>query len=232
MSNTLPAIFNWSGGKDSALALYHLLNQNTDFDIKYLLTSVNQHYRRVSMHGVRIELLEQQATQIGIPLRMIELPETLSMDEYSNLMRNTLTKFQEEGINHAVFGDIFLEDLRVYREQQLAQVAMQAVFPLWGRPTKEILLEFIAKGFQAVVVCVNAKHLDKSFVGRLLDKSFLEDLPATVDPCGENGEYHSFVFDAPIFKNPIPFQKGEIVERKFADNAGVFDTQFYYLDLY
>ncbi|MFY7787532.1 MAG: diphthine--ammonia ligase [Thermoflexibacteraceae bacterium] len=232
MSNAIPTLFNWSGGKDSALALYHLLQQKNKYDIKSLLTSVNQHYRRVSMHGVRITLLEQQAAQIGIPLHKIELPETLSMDEYSQLMQQTLEQFQAANIHHAAFGDIFLEDLRTYREQQLAKVGMQAVFPLWGKPTKEVLLEFIEKGFQAVIVCVNAKYLDPSFLGRLLDKSFLEDLPPNVDICGENGEYHSFVFDAPIFNQPIPFTKGEIVEKKFADNAGVFDTQFYYLDLY
>ncbi|TGE10653.1 diphthine--ammonia ligase [Hymenobacter fodinae] len=205
---------NWSGGKDSALALYHAL-RNPQLHVKALLTSVNTHYQRVSMHGVRLELLEAQAQRIGLPLTQLRLPEMPDMAEYEAQMRATLAPLQEQGITHSVFGDIYLEDLRQYREQQLARVGMQAVFPLWQRPNAELLREYLALGFRAVVVCVNDRYLDQSFCGRLLDEDFLRDLPAGVDSCGENGEYHSFVFDAPYFSSPIPFERGELVRRTY-----------------
>lgn len=209
-----PALLNWSGGKDSALALYHAL-RNPALRVTTLLTSVNAHYGRVSMHGVRVELLEAQARRIGLPLTKLELPEMPSMAEYEHRMRATLAPLQAQGVQHSVFGDIYLEDLRLYREQQLAQVGMQAVFPLWQRPTAALLQEYLNLGFRAVVVCVNEKYLDSSFCGRLLDEEFLRDLPPGVDACGENGEYHSFVFDAPYFSSPIPFQRGEVVRRTY-----------------
>ncbi len=225
------AIFNWSGGKDSSLALYEVL-QKQEYKISYLLTSVNTSYNRVSMHGVRIELLEQQAKEIGIPLKQIRLPEMPSMEDYNREMFTIMKQFKDERIDYSIFGDIFLEDLKLYREQQLAQAGMQGVFPIWKRDSTELIHEFIAKGFKAILVCVNEKYLAKSFAGRLIDESFLKDLPTNVDPCGENGEYHSFVFDGPIFKNPIPFKTGEVVYRKY-DKGAVdnFDTGFFYLDL-
>ena len=225
------AIFNWSGGKDSSLALYEVL-QKGEYQISYLLTSVNTAYNRVSMHGVRIELLEQQAKEIGIPLKQIRLPEMPSMEDYNREMFTTIKHFKDEGIDYSIFGDIFLEDLKLYREKQLAQAGMQGVFPIWKRDSTELIQEFIAKGFKAILVCVNEKYLDQSFAGRMIDESFLKDLPANVDPCGENGEYHTFVFDGPIFKNPIPFTKGQVVYRMY-DKGAVdnFDTGFYYQDL-
>ncbi|SNR39059.1 Dph6-related ATP pyrophosphatase [Hymenobacter mucosus] len=239
-----PAIFNWSGGKDSALALYHTL-RTTQLRIETLFTSVNSQYQRVSMHGVRRELLEAQTQRIGLPLTTLELPETPSMTEYDDLMRAALAPWQARGVSHAVFGDIYLEDLRRYREEQLAKVGMQAVFPLWQRPTADILREYLDLGFRAVVVCVNEKYLDASFCGRLLDEDFLRDLPAGVDACGENGEYHSFVFDTPYFSSPISFQRGDIVRRTYQPAASTspdsdeaapsapspFDTGFWYCDL-
>lgn len=225
------AIFNWSGGKDSSLALFDVL-KNHGYDISYLMSSVNAHYGRVSMHGVRVELIEQQAAEIGIPLRQLRLPEMPSMEDYNREMYIIMQGFKKEGIDYSIFGDIFLEDLKIYREGQLAKVGMQGVFPIWKRDTTELVKEFIAKGFKAVLVCVNEKQLDKSFAGRLIDESFLNDLPKNVDPCGENGEYHSFVFDGPIFKNPIPVKLGEVVYRKYDKGESEnFDTGFYYQDL-
>ncbi|GGG56708.1 diphthine--ammonia ligase [Hymenobacter glacieicola] len=240
-----PALLNWSGGKDSALALYHAL-RNPGLQVTTLLTSVNAHYGRVSMHGVRVELLEAQARRIGLPLTKLELPEMPDMAEYEQRMRATLAPLQAQGIQHSIFGDIYLEDLRRYREQQLAQLGMQAVFPLWQRPAADLLREYLDLGFRAVVVCVNEKFLDSSFCGRLLNEEFLRDLPAGVDACGENGEYHSFVFNAPYFSSPIPFERGELVRRTYqapASSAATcpgpddepanspFATGFWYCDL-
>lgn len=225
------AIFNWSGGKDSSLALYHILQQK-EYDIACLMASVNAHYNRVSMHGVRIALIQQQAASIGLPLRLLKLPEMPSMEDYNREMTTLMQGFKDEGIDYSIFGDIFLEDLKAYREGQLAKVAIQGVFPIWKRNTTELVKEFIDKGFKAVLVCVNEKYLDKSFAGRLIDESFLNDLPANVDPCGENGEYHSFVFDGPIFKTPVAFDEGEVVYRKYEqERSDNFDTGFFYLDL-
>jgi uncharacterized protein (TIGR00290 family) len=240
--NKTKAVFNWSGGKDSSLCLYHLLKQNA-YEITTLLTSVNEKFRRVSMHGVREELLEQQAKSIGLPLKTLMLPEMTSMPVYEDLLLKTWKEFKEEGITHSVFGDIFLEDLKKYREEQLARVNIQAVFPLWQKSTRYLIEEFIDLGFKAILVCINEKHLDHSFAGRIIDKDLLKDIPRSVDPCGENGEYHSFVFDGPIFKRPIAFETGEVVYRNykpvnsdkeedtcFSKNTH-YDTGFWYCDL-
>ncbi len=236
------AIFNWSGGKDSALALHKML-QSGEYEISSLLTSVNQNFQRISMHGVRLSLLYKQVESIGIPLKELLLPEMPSMEQYDAMMQDTLQDFKNQGIGYAVFGDIFLEDLRRYREEKLNSVGIEAVFPLWKIPSKSIIEDFIDSGFQAVVVCVNEKFLDKSFAGRLLDRDFIKDLPKGVDICGENGEYHSFVFDAPFFKTKIDFQIGETVYRNYGrvsekaeDNCGVdepkgYDTGFWFCDL-
>jgi uncharacterized protein (TIGR00290 family) len=208
------AYFNWSGGKDSALALYHIL-QNKTVDVELLLTTVNAQVNRISMHGVRVELLNIQAKSIGIPIREIKLPETISMHEYNALMHQSVTTLVNEKFRHTIFGDIFLEDLRKYREQQLAPFGLQAHFPLWQRNTKELLHEFLALGFKTVVVCVKSSMLDRAFAGRIIDKDFIKDLPNSVDPCGENGEFHTFVFDGPIFKSPVKFSIGERVYKEY-----------------
>jgi len=220
-------IFNWSGGKDSALCLYRLMALG-EYDVSCLLTSVNEHYRRISMHGVRVELLEQQAASIGISLVKMLVPEMPDMKTYETIMKETLTRLKNEGMEACIFGDIFLEDLRRYRENKLAEMNLKAVFPLWKIPTKQLIREFIDLRFKAVVVCVNDKFLDRSFVGRLIDDSFLEDLPSNVDPCGEYGEYHSFVYDGPIFKKPIAFTVGEIVYRKYSPTQQDEDSQYDY----
>lgn len=237
------ALFNWSSGKDSALALYKVL-QDPEFEISCLLTSVNQEFQRVSMHGVRIELLEQQAKSIGIPLEIMQIPEMPTMEVYESVMQLTLEKLKSQGITHSIFGDIFLEDLRKYREEKLAQMGFKGVFPLWQEPTHNLIQEFIGLGFKTIVVCVNERYLDKSFVGRIIDQDFINDLPNNVDVCGENGEFHTFTFDGPIFSKPIEFKIGEIVYRKYekpkedssnksCDSAATdaFDFGFWYCDL-
>jgi uncharacterized protein (TIGR00290 family) len=234
------SFFNWSGGKDSSLALYHLL-KDKNYSVEKLLTNISWQYGRISMHGVREELLEQQAHAIGISLQKLVLSDQPSMIEYEKYMAQTMHQLQQEEFTHSVFGDIYLEDLRIYRETQLAKVWMTAVFPLWKRNTAELIHEFIDLGFKAIVVCVNEKYLDKSFCGRIIDESFIEDLPENVDVCGENGEFHTFVFDGPVFKSRVNFCKGEIVHRKYPapkkqnDNcfqaAAVEDYGFYFCDL-
>lgn len=208
------AIFNWSGGKDSALALYHVL-KDEKFDITQLVTTVNSKYDRISMHGVRNELLTAQGKEIGLPIKRILLPESPSMDDYNAIMKEQLLDINKQQITHSIFGDIFLEDLRDYRENKLKEVGLKAVFPLWKRDTKEIVNEFIDLGFKTVVVCVKSELLGDDFTGRVIDKDFLKDLPKNVDPCGENGEFHTFVYDGPIFKNPIKFELGEKTFREY-----------------
>lgn len=208
------AIFNWSSGKDSAFALYKILNSN-QFEIVSLITSINERYRRVSMHGLSEELLEKQAESIGISLQKIMLPESPSIDEYNSIMNLTLKELKQKGITHSIFGDIFLEDLRKYREEKLNEVGLKAVFPLWKENTKDLIQEFLSLGFKTIVICVNENFLDKSFVGRIIDQQFIDDLPENVDPCGENGEFHTFTFDGPIFQFPIKFKIGEIIRKTY-----------------
>ncbi|WP_229599999.1 diphthine--ammonia ligase [Runella sp. SP2] len=223
-------LMNWSGGKDSALSLYHVL-QHPTMEVTQLLTTVNEAYGRVSMHGVREELLDQQAKAIGLPLVKLRLPETVSMEEYHHRMAETLTPLVASGITHSVFGDIFLEDLRQHREERLRPLGLTGVFPLWKRDSLELLNEFWAKGFQTIVVSVNGDVLDKSFCGRVLDADFVKDLPSHIDPCGENGEFHTFVFDAPYFSESIRFHIGETVEKTYhyttAEGTAITTTYFF-----
>ncbi len=207
-------IFSWSSGKDSALAFYHL-QKNNDFELSHLITTVNAHYDRVSMHGLRRELLEKQLASVGLPYSTIELPIAPSMSEYEDRMNTVLRQLKSKSHTHVAFGDIFLEDLRNYREQELAKQNLRAYFPLWNRDTTDLMHEFLSLGFKAIVVAINANLMDASFVGRVIDKQFLRDLPATVDPCGENGEFHTFCFDGPIFQYPIKFTLGDIVQKVY-----------------
>ncbi|BAP33604.1 ANH superfamily adenosine nucleotide alpha hydrolase [Chryseobacterium sp. StRB126] len=208
------ALFNWSSGKDSALALYKIVQEN-QYDVETLLTSINKEFQRISMHGVHVHLLEQQASLIGIPLTKMELPKEPSMEEYQEIMHTTMAEIQAQGITHSIFGDIFLEDLRQYREKQLNTIGMQAVFPLWKQDTSDLIREFLKLGFKTIVTCVNGTYLDKSFAGRIIDQQFLDDLPENIDPCGENGEFHTFTFDGPIFKSPVQFEIGETVKKTY-----------------
>jgi uncharacterized protein (TIGR00290 family) len=208
------AVFNWSGGKDSALALHYILQQK-EYHIETLLTSVNDTFNRVSMHGVRTELLHQQANSLDIPVLELRLPESPTMDVYNSILTKTNNTLKAQGIAHSIFGDIFLEDLKKYREEQLATVGIKAHFPLWKRNTKELVHEFIDLGFKTIVVCTKLELLGEEFVGEVITKDFLKELPKNVDPCGENGEFHTFVYDGPIFKKPIDFTIGEKVYKTY-----------------
>lgn len=224
------AIFNWSGGKDSALALYKVLEQG-DFKIEHLFTTISEKYERISMHGVRLELLKLQALSIGIPLDTLKIPSPASMKVYDNLMRIQNKWYKDQKFDYSIFGDIFLEDLRKYREDQLAKLDLKPVFPIWGQNTRDTVMEFINLGFKAITVSVDATKLDESFVGRIIDMDFLNDLPKNVDPCGENGEFHSFVYDGPIFQFPVEFEIGEKVLRKAGDENKAWSSAFWYCDL-
>jgi uncharacterized protein (TIGR00290 family) len=205
-------VFCWSGGKDSAMAL-HALGAEPGVRIAGLLTTVTEEYDRISMHGVRRALLEQQAESLGLPLHAVLIPPQCVNATYEARMKDALEQHLARGVRRVAFGDIFLEDLRVYREQNLAKVGMEAVFPIWKRDTRELARELIRLGFRAIAVCIDPRVLDSSFAGRELDESFFSDLPPGVDPCGENGEFHTFVFDGPIFRTPIRFRAGETVHR-------------------
>jgi len=198
-------VFNWSGGKDSTLALHHAL-QDPSLIIRNLLTTVNDGFDRVSMHGVRSSLLIEQAECIGIDLIQVRLPEMPGMDVYEKAMDKQMNALRQAGITHSIYGDIFLEDLRTYRENKLAEIGMQALFPLWKRNTKELIKEFLTLGYKTVVVCAQDGLAD--FCGRVIDDNFINDLPEGIDPCGENGEFHTFVFDGPIFKQPNSLYPG------------------------
>jgi uncharacterized protein (TIGR00290 family) len=214
--------FNWSSGKDSALALYHLL-QDERYSVDELITTVNSHFNRVSMHGLRKELLITQTGALNIKASLIELPEMPSMDVYEQKMLETVSRLKKDGFTHSAFGDIFLEDLRVYREDQLAKQNFKAVFPIWKRDTKVLLNEFLDLGFKTIIVCANSKYFNEDFVGTVIDKNFIDNLPEGVDPCGENGEFHTFCFDGPIFKKPIPFTIGDKVYREY-ENPNTDDS--------
>jgi uncharacterized protein (TIGR00290 family) len=205
-------LFCWSGGKDSAMAL-HVLQQDPHVRVAALLTTVTEGYDRISMHGVRRELLQQQAQSIGLPLHEVFIPQQCVNSIYEARMEDALRMRLAEGIRRVAFGDIFLEDLRAYREKNLARIGMTALFPLWKRDTRELIVYFHAEGFRSIAVCVDSRVLDPSFAGRELDRAFFEELPPQVDWCGEQGEFHTFAFAGPIFKKAVRFQAGERAER-------------------
>jgi uncharacterized protein (TIGR00290 family) len=207
-----PILFCWSGGKDSAMALHTLLTQK-QYRVTSLLTTVTEGYERISMHGVRCELLRQQAKSIGLPLHEVRIPPSCSNAIYEARMEEALATHFAKGVRTVAFGDIFLEDLRAYREKNLARVGMTALFPIWKRDTRELIQFFHAQGFRSVAVCIDGKLLARRFAGRELDDAFFAELPPGVDFCGENGEFHTFVFEGPIFQSPLRVRTGEIVER-------------------
>lgn len=212
-------LLSWSGGKDSAWAL-HVLSRSPDITVAGLLTTFNQASDRVAMHAVRRALIESQAERIGAPLWAVPLPWPCSNADYERIMADALQRAVSLGITGVVFGDLFLTEIRRYRERQLAGTDLEPIFPLWGLPTRELALEMIAAGLRAKLTCVDPRVLSPDFAGRDFDAALLADLPSTVDPCGENGEFHSFVYDGPMFRSPIPVAPGEIVERDgfvFAD---------------
>ncbi|BAJ50828.1 conserved hypothetical protein [Candidatus Caldarchaeum subterraneum] len=212
---------SWSGGKDSAMA-YHTLAAQEDLLIEFLITTYNESNNRSSMHGVRLDLIEMQAEKLGARLLKIPLPPNCSNETYSERMKTALQTLASEGINDVAFGDIFLEDVRRYREENLASVNFRGIFPLWGRDTKELAHEFLRLGFKAIICCVDTQQAPSWLIGREYSWELLENLPREVDPCGERGEFHTFVYDGPIFKEPIRIEKGEMVLR---------EGRFLFLDL-
>jgi uncharacterized protein (TIGR00290 family) len=214
------AVLSWSGGKDSSLALYET-SRNKEIEIVGLLTTITKGFDRISMHGVRRSLLLKQAESIGLPLYEVFIPKKSTNEIYEREMRSVLIKLKEDlSATTYLFGDIFLQDIREYREKNLSQIGMDAVFPLWGKNTRDLARYFISEGFRAVLCTLDPRELDPKFCGREFDDSFLSEIPSTVDPCGENGEFHTFVYEGPIFTNPIKIERGEVVERDgfyFAD---------------
>ncbi|HEY4155055.1 MAG TPA: diphthine--ammonia ligase [Puia sp.] len=224
MKNKTPVVLSWSGGKDSSYALHQLMNDER-YEICYLLSTINGMNKRLSMHGVREELMDIQAAAIGIPLIKTFVCKGTN-EEYEQQMGDSLRKLKAEGIHAIAFGDIFLEDLRSYRENQMRQVGMECLFPIWQKDTLGIVNDFIAKRFKAYTCCVNSSRLDESWCGRLIDEGFVKDLPPSADPCGENGEFHSFCFQGPVFKRPLSIITGEKVYKPMDRPAGDPDTHF------
>jgi uncharacterized protein (TIGR00290 family) len=221
MKERSPILLSWSGGKDSSLALYEI-QKSGKYEITSLITTVTEEYDRVSMHGLRTVLLEQQAESLNIPLEKVFISKNASNDEYESKFNEVLSRFKQSGIKEVVFGDLYLEDIKKYREELLQKIGMQCVFPIWKRDTAKLALEFIESGFKAVTVCVDSNVLGEEFAGREFNKQFLNDLPEGIDPCGENGEFHTFTYDGPVFNTPISHELGEIVLR---------DERFYYCDI-
>jgi uncharacterized protein (TIGR00290 family) len=220
------AYISWSSGKDSAFAL-HEARRCGLADIVGALTTVSEAYGRVAMHGVRDSLLERQAAALDLPLLRIMLPNPCSNEIYEQRMAAACGRLQEQGVRHIVFGDLFLEDIRAYREKQLAAAGMSGIFPLWRRDTSALARDMIASGLIAHLVCIDPRRLARGFAGRRYDASLLADLPADVDPCGENGEFHTVVSAGPMFSAPISVTVGDVVERDgfvFADVAAAGPT--------
>ncbi len=214
-------LFAWSGGKDSAMAFYET-RRDSRYEVVALLTTVTQDYGRISMHGVRKALLKRQAASLGLALEEVRISKDASNETYEARMGDVLSRHKRKGVCGVVFGDIFLDEVKKYRQEKLAGAQMKAFFPIWKRETRALALSFIEAGFRAVTTCIDTNVLDESFVGREFDGAFVSGLPAEVDPCGENGEFHTFVYDGPIFREKIAFERGEGVLR---------DGRFWYCDL-
>ncbi len=217
----MKVLFAWSTGKDSAQALLSVLQDGT-LEVAALLTTVVEEYNRVGMHGVREDLLEEQAAAIGLPLEKVFIPRSSTNEIYEQRMKETLVHWKDRGIGAVVFGDLFLEDLRKYREAKMKEVGMEAIFPLWNQDTTSLARRFSQAGFRAVITCVDTHAIPCGLAGAEFDEGFLAALPAGVDPCGENGEFHSFVYEGPTFSRPVPFLRGERVMR---------EDRFCYVDL-
>lgn len=214
-------------GKDSTLALHDLLHSD-EFEVVLLIATVTEGFNRTSIHGVRVELLEAQAKSIGIPLRKIWIPENCSNQKYQEIMMQVNIELKEKGIENIAFGDLFLEDVRKYREEMLKPLEINPIFPLWGENTTNVLKRFLSLGYKTIITCVDLTRLSEEFSGKEINDQFINELPYGIDPCGENGEYHSFVFDGPIFKKPIQFHVGE---KKLTADAYSGETRFCFTDL-
>lgn len=224
-----PVCLFWSGGKDAALSLYHLIMDHQQVD--YLLTTINKPQMRVTMHDVPANLIEKQATALGVKLQTVLLPEMPKAKEYEQKVSKAIAGMQMQGVKKVAFGDIFLEDIQDYRDKMLAPLQIESLYPLWKKNSRELMEEFLSAGFKAIVVSVNARILDKSFVGRELNQAFLNDLPEEADPCGENGEFHTFVYDGPLFQQPVSFDKGEVYLKDYGKKFSTIDVRFWNLNL-
>lgn len=218
---SIPVVLSWSGGKDASMALWTLQN-DPRYEVVGLLTTLTEKYRRIVMQGIRESVLDAQAQSIGLPVKKIWLSGLPSNEEYETKMFSAMSELMAKGVRHIAHGDLFLEDVREYRDANLAKIGMTGVYPIWGRPTDELARWFIHQGFRARLSCVDGEQLDARFVGRDFDRAFLEDLPADVDPCGENGEFHTCVSAGPIFRKPLELVTGERVTRM---------ERFHYCDL-
>ncbi|MBW1650391.1 MAG: diphthine--ammonia ligase [Deltaproteobacteria bacterium] len=215
------ALMSWSSGKDSAWALYELQQKwNMEIDLVGLFCTVNKEFDRVAMHGVRVELLRKQAKSIGLPLKIIEIPYPCSNAEYEKIMRQFVKRAKKDNIEYVAFGDLFLQNVRNYREEKLKDSGIKPIFPIWGMPTDKLSREMIKGGLKTVITCIDSKQIPTKFIGKEFDENFLDSLPDITDHCGENGEFHSFVFDGPMFKEQIEIVLGDIIHRDdfvFAD---------------
>lgn len=210
---------SWSSGKDSAWAL-HVLRQSDEYEVTGLFTTVNAAFDRVAMHAVRVELLRRQAQAVGLPLQLIEIPYPCSDEQYAAAMADFVARARNDEVSCMAFGDLYLQDVRRYREERMRGTGIEAVFPLWEKPTRPLLQEMLAGGLRACLTCVDPRVLPADFAGRELTLALLESMPDDIDPCGENGEFHTFVFDGPMFTQPLDIEMGEVVERDgfvFAD---------------
>jgi len=230
--DTVKVVMNWSSGKDAALAYLTILN-DPSYQVTHLLTTLSEEHDRVFMHGVREKLLDIQAERMKLPLLKVKLPASPDDTLYRQAMLQTLNDLKKQGTTVAAFGDIFLEDLKIYREQQLAGAGFTGLFPLWKKDTRELVRSIEENNIEAIIVCVNEKFLGKEFLSRKINADFLNSLPANVDPCGENGEFHTFVYNAPFFNEPIPIVTGTTVHKtyKAPDGNGQWNTGFYFLDV-
>lgn len=210
----IKSVFNWSGGKDSAFALYKVL-QSGLYDVVALLTTVNSSSSRSTMHDIPLELLERQASSIGIPLYVINLSPASGMDEYNKAMSDAVLHFKEQGVTTFIFGDIFLYDVRKYREDALRPLGIDVFEPLWDKSSREVMEEFLQSGLKTVIVTTTATVLGREYIGRHIDESLIKDLPESADVCGEQGEYHTFCYDGPIFSHPVTFTLGQPYEKSF-----------------
>jgi uncharacterized protein (TIGR00290 family) len=205
-------VLSWSGGKDSVLSLREL-KRHGEYEVVTLLTTITEGYDRISMHGVRTLLLEKQAELLGIRLHKVYIPKDANNETYEKSMIEALAMYPAMDVKEIAFGDVYLEDVKAYREKLIGRTQLKSVYPIWKRDTKELITEFIGEGYKAITVCIDTKKLPESFLGRELDKDFIKELPANVDPSGENGEYHTFVYDGPDFREPVKFELGEKVRR-------------------
>lgn len=227
------AVFNWSGGKDSAHALWKVLQTN-EYEIVALLTTVNRTTSLSTMHNIPVELLQAQSERIGIPLKIVGLKPKGTMEDYTETMKQVVEEFHAQGVTHFIYGDIFLQDIRQYREEQLLPYGMKVVEPLWGKTSSEVIEDFLVTGLKTLVVTTMDEGLGEKAIGCLIDKSFIENLPADCDPNGENGEYHTFCYDGPIYSSPVPYTLGTAYKKSFdigLDDGSTQTFSYWFVDL-